>query len=225
MLYVFYSFYLLSLCVRSMLCTHCAVCSKYNVKRHSLCLIRLTRGFQHRDQVMRIVHFNDVIMSAMASQITSLTIVYSTVYSRRRPKKASKLRVTGLCVGNSPVTGEFPAQRASNAENVSIWWRHHGMTERFVVVIKLPFIFQWRLCGSRDCVINFQALLCCHVEARLVCTDQLWSWLLLQDVLAPTWRQACSDPNADSAVTGVLSKSYHTTCISGYSHQNHYMMA
>ena len=24
-----------------------------------------------------------------------------------------------------PVTGEFPAQRASNAENVSIWWRHH----------------------------------------------------------------------------------------------------
>ena len=30
-----------------------------------------------------------------------------------------------LCGGNSPVTGEFPAQRASNAENVSIWWRHH----------------------------------------------------------------------------------------------------
>ena len=37
----------------------------------------------------------------------------------------SKLRVTGLCAGNSPVTGEFPAQMASNAENVSIWWRHH----------------------------------------------------------------------------------------------------
>ena len=44
---------------------------------------------------------------------------------RRRSKKTSKLRVAGLCVGNSPVTGEFPAQRASNAENVSIWWRHH----------------------------------------------------------------------------------------------------
>ena len=44
---------------------------------------------------------------------------------RRRSKKTSKLRVTGLCVGNSPVTGEFPAQKASNAENVSIWWRHH----------------------------------------------------------------------------------------------------
>ena len=43
----------------------------------------------------------------------------------RRSKKISKLRVNGLCVGNSPVTGEFPAQMASNAENISIWWRHH----------------------------------------------------------------------------------------------------
>ena len=44
---------------------------------------------------------------------------------RCRSKKTSKLRVTGLCERNSPVTGEFPAQRASNAENVSIWWCHH----------------------------------------------------------------------------------------------------
>ena len=35
---------------------------------------------------------------------------------RRRWKKASKLRVTGHCAGNSPGTGEFPAQMASNAE-------------------------------------------------------------------------------------------------------------
>ena len=40
-------------------------------------------------------------------------------------KKASKFRVTGLCVGNSQMTGEFPAQRGSNAGNVSILWRHH----------------------------------------------------------------------------------------------------
>ena len=36
---------------------------------------------------------------------------------RRRSKKTSKLRVTCLCVGNSPGTGEFPAN----------WWRHHGV--------------------------------------------------------------------------------------------------
>ena len=46
---------------------------------------------------------------------------------RRRSKKTSKLRVTGLCAGNSPETGEFSAQMASYAENVSIWWRHHVM--------------------------------------------------------------------------------------------------
>ena len=54
---------------------------------------------------------------------------------RRRSKKTSKLRVTGLCAGNSPETGEFPAQMASNAENVSIWWRHH----------------EKRKCGQGDC--------------------------------------------------------------------------
>ena len=37
---------------------------------------------------------------------------------RRRSKKTSKLRVTGLCAGNSPGTDEFPAQMASTAENV-----------------------------------------------------------------------------------------------------------
>ena len=47
---------------------------------------------------------------------------------RRKSKKTSKLRVTDLCEGNSLVTREFPARRASNAENVSIWWRHHAMT-------------------------------------------------------------------------------------------------
>ena len=40
---------------------------------------------------------------------------------RHKSKKTSKLRVTGLCEGNSPVTGEFPAQRAGIAENDSIW--------------------------------------------------------------------------------------------------------
>ena len=46
---------------------------------------------------------------------------------RRRSKKTSKHRVTGLCAGKSPVNGEFPAQIASNAEDVSIWWRHRGL--------------------------------------------------------------------------------------------------
>ena len=105
---------------------------------------------------------HDAIMSTMASQITSLTIVYSTVYSRRR----SKLRATGLCERNSPVTGEFPAQRASNAENVSIWWRHHGKEhqrmssvrtiEGHMVPHRVPVTCQnikSVYCNSRFCVV------------------------------------------------------------------------
>ena len=70
-------------------------------------------------------HYGDVIMDAIASQITSLTIVYSTVYQTQIKENIKAARHWPLC-GNSPGTGEFPAQMASNAENVSIWWRHHG---------------------------------------------------------------------------------------------------
>ena len=54
-----------------------------------------------------------------------------------KKKHQSKLRATGLCEGNSPVTGEFPAHRASNAENVSTWWSHHVI-----------FLFQGSACES-----------------------------------------------------------------------------
>ena len=55
-------------------------------------------------------HYNDAMMGAIASQITNLTTVYSTIYSRRGSMKTSKFRVTGLCDGNPPATGDFPAQ-------------------------------------------------------------------------------------------------------------------
>ena len=64
-------------------------------------------------------------MDVVASQITSLTIVYSTVYSgtdlRKHQSSASLVFVREF-------TGDrwiLRAKRASNAENVSIWWRHH----------------------------------------------------------------------------------------------------
>ena len=48
---------------------------------------------------------------------------------RRRSKESIKAQHHWLCAGNSPVPGEFPAQMASNAENVSIWWRHHSIVQ------------------------------------------------------------------------------------------------
>ena len=84
-------------------------------------------------------------MSAMASEITGVSFVWPSVCSGaddiamtswwvrwRLKSPASRLfpnpfvqaQIKVLC--HWPVTSEFPAQRASNAENVSIWWRHHA---------------------------------------------------------------------------------------------------
>ena len=93
-------------------------------------------------------HYNDIIMGAMASQITSLTIVYSTVYWRPRSKKASKLRVTGLCEGNSPVTGEFPSQMASNV----ILCVKHDEAIIYSIWISLPNELLKALIDLRQCI-------------------------------------------------------------------------
>ena len=76
-------------------------------------------------------------MSAMAYQITSHTIVYSTVYSGTDKKNIKAPRHWPLW-GDS--TGEFPAQRASNAKNVSIWWRHHGNPKFIVIPTSSPLM-------------------------------------------------------------------------------------
>ena len=75
-------------------------------------------------------HYDDVIMSAIASQITSLTIVYSIVYSDADQRNHQ----------SSAGTGEFPAQRASYAENVSIRWRHHV----YLWLILSPSLSNWK---------------------------------------------------------------------------------
>ena len=65
-------------------------------------------------------------MTTIASQITSLTVVYSTVYSdadQRKHQSSLPLAFVWEFTG----TSEVPAQRASYAENVSIWWRHHDL--------------------------------------------------------------------------------------------------
>ena len=58
-------------------------------------------------------------MGAMASQITSVAIVYSTVYSGADQRKHQSSASLAICAGNSPV-----------AENVSIWWRHHTISSK-----------------------------------------------------------------------------------------------
>ena len=75
-------------------------------------------------------------MGAMASQNTSFTIVYSAVYSgedQRNYRSSESLAfVRGIY--------RFPAQRASNAENVSIRWRQHAKTKHHWSYVRKPTI-------------------------------------------------------------------------------------
>ena len=100
----------------------------------------------------------------------------------RKSKKTSTLRVTGLCADNSPRTGEFPAQMASNAECVSIWWRHHGKIchprhwHTLGKIIHWPSkignIFGSTQNGRISCVypVNYSLYLCLNKWKESLCT-------------------------------------------------------
>ena len=98
-----------------------------------------------------------------------------------RSKKTLKVHIIGLCEGNSLVTGEFPAQKASNTENVSFWWRHHvnivitmsandargqGINIVDPISMELP-LFVWGKDGVNQSIyisINHNLFKCCFLE-------------------------------------------------------------
>ena len=78
-------------------------------------------------------------MGAMASQITSLTIVYSTVYpgaDQRKQQSSASLAF---------VKGEFPAQSAKDAENFPIWWRHYVIQRLWVPMLIKSTYSSWSI--------------------------------------------------------------------------------
>ena len=78
-------------------------------------------------------------MTTIASQIISLTNVSQPFIQTQIKENIKAPRNWPLC-GEFTGAGDFPAQRAINAENVSIWWRHH---ENSAVLLKrgqLPLI-------------------------------------------------------------------------------------
>ena len=105
---------------------------------------------------------------------------------RRRSKKAPKLRVTGLCAGNSPVTGEFPAQKASNAENVSIWWRLHVTsllcTRSIFALFELTTgkLYQDRFIDAQQQYLQFQQTLFWMGNTDL-CTMRFYNFITFKD--------------------------------------------
>ena len=95
--------------------------------------------------------YNDVIVSAMASQITGVSIVCSPVCSGADQRKHQSYASLAFVRGT---TGGFPSQRASNAENVSIWWCHldfsiyYKHTDGYVLFHFCSYFFYTMSCGN-----------------------------------------------------------------------------
>ena len=67
-------------------------------------------------------------MSTMASQITSISIVYSAICSGAHKRKHQSSALLAFVRAIHRWLVDSPPQRSSNAENVSIWRRHHDLT-------------------------------------------------------------------------------------------------
>ena len=113
------------------------------------------RSLLHSRKV--IPYYSDVIMGAMVYQITSLTIVYSIVYSNAAQRKRQS------CASLDFLCGEFTGHRASNTENVCIWWRHHAWRKTVSHSIR-SFFLSWRTVSS---VWPFSCDLILGIESRL----------------------------------------------------------
>ena len=109
---------------------------------------------------------------------------------RRRSKKTSKLRVTGLCAGNSPMTGEFPLQRVGQAEDVSIWWRHHvSFWQRAVTRISSKWHIRFSECSGLGNDLITRLLVRVYSETRNA--DGTIQWRHECDDVLNHWRLDC----------------------------------
>ena len=97
-------------------------------------------------------HYNDVTMSVMGSQITSIWTVCLAVCSGAHQRKHQISTSLAFVRENPPVTGGLPLQRASNAENVFIWW-HHLKLASYIWVNSSLYIFSGKLL-CRMCFLN-----------------------------------------------------------------------
>ena len=76
--------------------------------------------------ILCFYHYIDIIMSLIASQITSISIVCSTICSDIDQRKHESSMSPAFVAGIHQLTNGFPSLGASNMGNVSIWWFHYG---------------------------------------------------------------------------------------------------
>ena len=106
----------------------------------------VNRSYMYFVWSSNVYHHSDVVMGAMASQITGVSIVYSIVCSdadqRKHQSPASLAFVRGI--HRWPVNS--PHRAPATRKKVSIWWYQHGWAVSFFFTANLPHM--WRITAS-----------------------------------------------------------------------------
>ena len=129
-------------------------------------------------------HYSEVIMSVRHLK-SPASWLFTNCLSRCRSKKTPKLHVTGLCVGNSPVTGEFPALPVTwkmfPFDDVVMMWGNssHGNQSTCRDLFHLFMGLHFKTC-KHTIPYAFNSD-CADATMSLMCTIQNWNmvWSVL----------------------------------------------
>ena len=124
------------------------------------------------------IHYNDVIMGGVSNH-RRLDCLLNRLF-RRRSKKISKLLVTGILRG----IHRSPSQRASNADYVSIWWRHHASDLVYRNVRNVPIYIE-----TMYLPLNNSCILClCYCPSGKTAADKpllAWQYIYIYSIYEP----------------------------------------
>ena len=99
-------------------------------------------------------HYGDVLMGTMVSQTTSLTIVYSTVWSGADQRKHQSSALLAFVRGIYRWSMNSPHKWPVDAENVSIRWHHHELTLAYFGKLLWFSMIPCHLSGPGDLIQN-----------------------------------------------------------------------
>ena len=114
--------------------------------------------FQFRNNILR--HYNDVIISAMASQITAVSIVNTAICSGADQRKYKSTAALAFVWEIHRWSLNSPQKKAINAENVSIWWRDHD-GHHFAVICKKI----WKCITGTEFILFYFCCFRCLVQS------------------------------------------------------------
>ena len=76
-------------------------------------------------------HYSDVTWASYCFKSQQLDCLWNSLF---KITKETEFCFTGICEGNPLVTSGFPSQKTSNANSISMSWRHHVLSELLVTL-------------------------------------------------------------------------------------------